>query len=953
MDNTDKSIVACQLNIAGLSHHSIIALDHYRHTRSINIMALQETRIDGIQSDIFSGMQTYLNPTRHGVSLSLSNSLKPQLVNQLLSPTSSSIWASVEFNKKSVLICSAYCSPEPNSTKSLQDLLDNINHATDYGKHYGIDSFLIFGDFNARSFSWGDSFENPRGKLLLQFLNNHPNITITAPNNKTFVTNGGGGSVIDLLLSCGRVTRCLGTPWTDSRNVHTLFTGAPDRGHLPVLYNISLDSHSPSSKAKKVFDFKNGDWDNWKLELDSIFREKLVDLGSNALCAPKDMAELFHTALLTTSNNHIPSKISCIHCKPFWNANLTSLSLSLRDAQEKYSKKSSPYHKEQLDFCKDTFKAELVRSKNIWIHNQLKGLNVMECQIFWKRYKRYFCKRDECIIGNLICPISDSLKECDQDCEEILFDTFVCEKHLEDANFDDAHFNEIASDVQTIIENNFDIDIMAQLTDVNDFAESSDEIMMGEITIEEVSLAISKQKICGKTADATSILPTVMLKHLPRNAKLYLTALYNIVMDSGDWIWNESMVTFIKKPNKASYMDPGSYRPLSLFPYVGKILERVLENRIRKFCGFEEIIDDAQEGFLPCKNTTRYLYKMISNLEEIKRRKLTALILLIDFEKAFDSVSVPCLVWKLYDFGIKGKMLRIIHAFLSQRNVKLRVNSYIGPNHLCALIGVPQGSVLSPILFIIFIADLLKTGNLPCSVQSCTQSFKFADDGSVIVIADDMQDAIVKMQIVADYIASWCSKWRMCVNCSKDKTEVMIIHPIICAEQSGNLTKIEIGGEILLYVPTSRVLGVVIDERLSFKQHSREILKSISYHWQRLAEDTTRKNGLNTSSLTLLFKTVILTKLLYASPVWLNDNIDIFKKFMSKSLLSAQFYPSNDLSRLLIGLPSLYYHHIRVVIKFILKGLSQADEITACLMQIEETPGHRFYKHITHTKIFL
>ena len=943
--NIFQSIVACQLNISGLSQHSSIALDQYRHTRDINIMALQETRIDSIQTDIFSGMQTFLNPTGHGVSLSITNSLKPQLVEQLLSPNTSSIWATVEVDGKTVFICSAYCRPEPNSTKSLENLLENIDCALKYGKHYGIDSFLIFGDFNARSFSWGDSSENPRGKILLKFVHDHPNIAISAPNNKTFVTRGGGGSLIDLVLSCGRVSKCLGTPWTDSRDVHTLFTGAPDRGHLPVLYNITLNCKNPARKARKVFDFKNGDWDNWKLELDSFFAEKLVDLNNDNSCCPQDMTELFHATLMTACNNHIPSKISCIHSKPFWNENLTSLSLNLRDAQNNYSKKSSPHYKKLLDSCKDSFKTELVKSKNNWIHNQLEGLNVMECQIFWKRYKRYFCKRDECIIGNLMCPITDSLKENDQEREVLLFDTFFCGKHLDNSKFDDTHHNKVTDEVDIIIGNNFDIETLDPSTD--DDSE--------EITIEEVSWAISKQKTCGKTSDATAVHPT-MLKHLPRNAKLYLTALYNNVMESGDWIWNDALVTFIKKPNKTSYMDPGSYRPLSLFPYIGKILERVLENRIRKFCSLGEIIDDAQEGFLPCKNTTRYLYKMVSNLTEIKRRKFTALILLIDFEKAFDSVSLPCLIWKLYNFGIKGKILRIIHSFLSQRNVRLRINSYIGPNRLCALIGVPQGSVLSPILFIIFISDLLKPGNLPNSVQSCTEVFKFADDGSVIVIANDVQNAIEKMQIVADYIANWCTKWRLCINCSKDKTEVIIIDPNICAEESVHLQKIAIGGNLLLYVPKSRVLGVIIDEKLSFVQHSRSTLKNVSYHWQRLADDTTRKRGLNTSSLSLLFKTVILTKILYASPVWLNDNLDIFKRFMSKSLLritGAQFYPSNELSRLITGIPSLNHLHIRVVIKFILKCLSQADGISGCILQIEETPGHPFHKHVTNAKDFL
>ena len=184
------------------------------------------------------------------------------------------------------------------------------------------------------------------------------------------------------------------------------------------------------------------------------------------------MEKVFHDSLIAACNNHIPSKISCIHSKPYWNANLTMLSINLREAHYNYSKKSSPYYKEQLDSYKDAFKAELIKCKNNWIHDQLEGLNVTECQIFWKRYKCYFCKRDECVIGNLLCPITDTLKETDKDREELLFDTFFCGKHLNSENFDDDHFNTISEDVETIIGNQFDIESM----NLNNSAETSNEL---------------------------------------------------------------------------------------------------------------------------------------------------------------------------------------------------------------------------------------------------------------------------------------------------------------------------------------------------------------------------------------------------------------------------------------------------------------------------------------------
>ena len=97
---------------------------------------------------------------------------------------------------------------------------------------------------------------------------------------------------------------------------------------------------------------------------------------------------------------------------------------------------------------------------------------------------------------------------------------------------------------------------------------------------------------------------------------------------------------------------------------------------------------------------------MLSSLHDIKRRKMTAFILLIDFEKAFDSVPIPCLIIKLHNNGVGSKFLELILSFLTNRSVQLKVNGFIGPRRKYRLIGLPQGAVLSPLLFILLLYTL-------------------------------------------------------------------------------------------------------------------------------------------------------------------------------------------------------------------------------------------------------
>ena len=951
MDNKQaQALTACQLNICGLSSHSKIGLERFMHKRGINILALQETKVDKLDQNCFADMKTFLNPLNQGVALSVSSSLKPAQIPELSDGLCPIVWVTAEIDKKAILLCSCYCSPETRGTESLDITLKNISQAYNYAKKYGIQSVLIFGDFNARSPRWGDTIENARGRALKDYLIQHQEITLSSPDNLTFVTRQ-GGSLIDITLSSGPITDKMGQPWTDSYGIHELFTGAPDRGHLPVIYQIACKSIQYSRKPHKVFNFKDGDWDSWKQEVNEIFAAKMQEIHAETL-EPQDVAQIFkffENTLLKACNNHIPMKVSSPHSKPFWNSNLSLLSEQLRLAQQIFNRRSSPVNKLIMDNARESFKKEHTKARNEWVHKELDGLNVIESQVFWKRYKRYFTTRDDSIISNLICPETDQLAETDEDREELLFKTFFCGTHIDNNTFDEEHLSKISDDISKFTEQE---DNTMKTQPLN---EEENAIMNGEITIGDISWAISKQKTQGKSPDGNSIHP-VFLKHLPTNGRHLLAVLCNVILDSSKWIWDESAVVFIKKPGKPSYMSPGAYRPLCLSSYLGKLLERILESRLRRFCEVEEIIDEAQEGFLPQKNTTRYLYKMMATLTEVKRRKLTALVLLIDFEKAFDSVSIPCLIWKLQNYGVKGKLFWLLRSFLTERNVILRVNRFVGLKRACALLGVPQGSILSPILFIIYIADLLKPENIETTTRNFTQCFKFADDGSIVVVANSIADAVSYMQTVADYISGWCYKWRLVINCAKDKTEVIIVKTKLTEEEKASSTKIRITGKELQYVEKSKVLGIIVDEELKFDAHARMILKRVWYAWHKLSDQTTRRNGLNTSSLCILFKSVVLTKLLYGSPIWLTGNEHIFKSFISKALLKmsgAQFYPAKNISHIMLGIPPLNLLNQRIIIKFLLKSLSQGDDVAARILQIESTPGHRYYEQILAVKEFL
>ena len=154
----------------------------------------------------------------------------------------------------------------------------------------------------------------------------------------------------------------------------------------------------------------------------------------------------------------------------------------------------------------------------------------------------------------------------------------------------------------------------------------------------------------------------------------------------------------------------------------------MINRRLRTFFKSGKIFEEEQEGFREKRSTVRSLYRMQLELEDIQRIEKTAVLLNIDFEKAFDSGWIDGLLYKLQNIGITGNLLSFIQVFLSTRLSFMKIGNYHS-NNFPIHIGLPQGSVLSPTLFILFSNDFIDENPI---------RFKFADDTALILTADDI-----------------------------------------------------------------------------------------------------------------------------------------------------------------------------------------------------------------------
>ena len=189
------------------------------------------------------------------------------------------------------------------------------------------------------------------------------------------------------------------------------------------------------------------------------------------------------------------------------------------------------------------------------------------------------------------------------------------------------------------------LQVEAKINQQHDGPEHEIEVFHDEITFDELKNAILKSSNT-KSFDIDGLHLT-MIKHLGTKALHFLLNIFNTCWEYHVWPWTESRVVFIRKPNKERYDECSSYRPLSISSHIGKTLERILATRIKSHLDVNGLLGDEHEGFRSKRNTTRSLYRLHLMLENAKRSRLPTVLLNIELEKAFDSVWVDGLLFKL------------------------------------------------------------------------------------------------------------------------------------------------------------------------------------------------------------------------------------------------------------------------------------------------------------------
>ena len=370
-------------------------------------------------------------------------------------------------------------------------------------------------------------------------------------------------------------------------------------------------------------------------------------------------------------------------------------------------------------------------------------------------------------------------------------------------------------------------------------------------TLGEVEAAISKLKK-GKAPVPDSYPPEIFIYggDYMREAILVL---FSLSWSEGSLpdIWKSADIKFLRKPNKSDYYTTTAYRPISLTPCLAKLMEALVLTRLQSVIEGRKLIDPEQKGFRKNHSTTNAVLRFTESIADGFNKGLATAAIFVDLKGAFDRVWRNGLVHKLYKMGITGRMLRWVQNFLSSRTARCHIQDTAGPV-FTTTVGLSQGTVLSPIFFNIYIKDMYENSG---------KHVKFADDGTNW---KQDKDPLVAVQAVGRKAANWkqwCRKWNMTINFTKTEGTVFSL------EQDLPIFSFKIGEETIGYNPTPKILGITLDEKLTFMEHLQNTEKKASRSL-KIIREVKGIGRISAKKLLRLYSTLVRTIMEYGSTIW-------------------------------------------------------------------------------------
>ena len=576
------------------------------------------------------------------------------------------------------------------------------------------------------------------------------------------------GNILDLLLT--------NTPTLFS-NISVNENALVKSDHYTINCKLSLKKQKTKYKSVKKFAYRKADWEQLNEDLLSIdWLNKLNHLTGNK------SLEIFKSTLDMTLRRHVPLVNVKLGSQPPWYDD------ELRQAKKEFDKARKRFLKnpENNELKEDLIDKE-IRYRTQAHEKESKFLevstieeNTSSAAVSKKFFSHLKSKTNSSRIPESLY-LGNKIEKNSQRKSQ-LFNEFFCAQFTETSMYNEP--------------------INLNRNHVNDF---NHEIFH----VDEI-MAILKNIDTSKSTGPDNI-DGIVLKKCHRSLAYPLSIIYTKVYNSGDIPSEWKMANVVPIHKKGDKCNIENYRPISLTSLVMKVFEKLVRERLYKVCLGN--VTPKQHGFMPMKSCTSQLLEFNCNLALTLNRHSQADIVFFDFQKAFDSVSHDVIINKVKNqFNINGKMLRFLSNYLEGRQQRVALDGVFS-NWATVRSGVPQGSILGPFLFVLFINDIVEV------IRDGTQILLYADDLKIWKIIESEKDSI---QPDIDNLLRWATLNKMKFHPDKCK--------LLRCTLKQNKTDIRyyLGNEEIKQCTNETDLGVVTTQKLTMTDHQKKVATKFS-----------------------------------------------------------------------------------------------------------------------------
>ena len=538
------------------------------------------------------------------------------------------------------------------------------------------------------------------------------------------------------------------------------------------------------------------------------------------------MVTAFNAAVIALFDRHAPVKRVMAHeqCHPWITGTVREMMRLRDDAHDRYRLSCLDAHKSYYKELKSIVNIALFHEKQAFFKENINKQR--DSKVLWKNIKRTVDVSRRCNDSDL-------------------------PSHLRDANAINSHFLTVPGEACAL-----DSDL--EYYESHRFGDSGFDLE--PVSQDMVLKCLNTIKSTAVGNDGITL--DMLILTLP--GSLYtITNIVNKSILSGTYpdVWKMALVTPLpKNSNVVQYKD---LRPISILPCISKVLEKIVRTQLSSFIEENKLLPALQSGFRRNHSTTTALIDITDNILSAQDAGEVVLLVLLDFSRAFDALNVPLLLSKLSFYGFSTNTTKWFASYFKNRVQRVKISDSDGSVKISNMApverGVPQGSILGPILFSLYSADV-------CDVIKHCKYHIYADDIQLYITCrpHDISSSIAKVNEDLSSILSWADRNTLVLNPSKSKYLVLGTRNQILKVPS-DLPEIKIKNMEVERVFEARNLGVLMDVGLRFEGHVMEIVRGCFYRLKLLYRI---RDYLNEDLRVKLCDSLVLSKLGYADIVY-------------------------------------------------------------------------------------